>query len=47
MKILLMHSDYIEYEAKKKAIDTADEAGEKERIEECLVAFTSSEDGDN
>src|SRR3989344_4675955 len=47
MKILLMHSDYIEYEAKKKAIDMADEAGEKERIEECLVAFTSSEDGDN
>jgi len=47
MKILLVHSDYIEYEAKKKAVETADEPGEKERVEDCLVAFCSAEDGDD
>ena len=47
MKILLVHSDYIEYEAKKKAVEAADEPGEKERVEDCLVAFCSAEDGDD
>lgn len=47
MKILLVHCDFIEYEAKKKAIEAAEEAGEKERVEECLVAFCSAEDGDD
>lgn len=48
MRILLIHSDYIEYEAKKK-LDFADEIPEKEkkgRMEECLVVFTSVEKAD-
>ncbi len=48
MKILLVHCDYIEYEGKKKAIKTAEEMDtEKKRVEECLVVFTSAEDGDD
>ena len=48
MKILLTHVDYIEYEAKKKAIEAAENIEhEKERVEECLVAFCSSEEGDD
>lgn len=48
MKILLTHCDYIEYEAKKKAIDAAETIEkEKERVEECLVAFCSAEEGDD
>jgi threonyl-tRNA synthetase len=47
MRILLMHSDFIEYEVKKKAIATAEEITKShERIEDCLVVFTSAEDGD-
>ena len=48
MRVLLIHSDYIEYEAKKK-LDFADEIPEKEkkgRMEECLVVFTSVEKDD-
>src|SRR3989338_3372570 len=48
MKILLTHVDYIEYEAKKKAIESAEPLEEeKQRIEECLVAFCSAEEGDD
>lgn len=48
MRILLIHSDYIEYEAKKK-LDFAEEIQEdkrKDRMEECLVVFTSVEKED-
>ncbi|MCK4310784.1 MAG: threonine--tRNA ligase, partial [Methanomicrobia archaeon] len=48
MRILLIHSDYIEYEAKKK-LDFAEEIPEerrKDRMEECLVVFTSVEKKD-
>lgn len=48
MKLLLTHCDYIEYEAKKKAIADAEPAGrDKVRVEECLVAFSSAEEGDD
>jgi len=48
MKILTIHSDFIEFEPLSKAIKTAEEvAKEKKRIEECLVVFTSVEDGDD
>ncbi|MCD6466355.1 MAG: threonine--tRNA ligase [Methanomicrobia archaeon] len=48
MRILLIHSNYIEYEAKKK-LDFAEEIREdkrKDRMEECLVVFTSVEKED-
>jgi len=48
VRILLIHSDYIEYEAKKK-LDFAEEIQEdkrKDRMEECLVVFTSVEKED-
>lgn len=49
MRILLVHSDFIEYEAKKKAISTAEElkGHSHARIEDCLVAFCSAEEGDD
>ena len=48
MKILLLHVDYIEYEAKEKAIEKAEELqAKKDRMEECLVAFLSIERNDN
>jgi threonyl-tRNA synthetase len=48
MRILLIHSDFIEYEAKTKAIASAEAANkEKKRIEDCLVVFCSSEEGDD
>jgi threonyl-tRNA synthetase len=47
MRLLLMHSDFIEYEAKKKAIASAEELKKsKARIEDCLVVFCSAEEGD-
>ncbi len=47
MRILFIHSDYIEYEAKQRAIKEAEEIEKKnEKIEECLVAFISVEEGD-
>ncbi len=48
MKIVTIHSDYIEVEPKEKAIKNAEEIEkEKKRIEECLVVFTSVEEGDD
>ena len=49
MKILLIHSDYIEYEAKKKAMKGAEEIPEnmmKGKMDEALVVFTAVERGD-
>ncbi len=47
MKILLLHSDFIEFEPKKKAIKNPEEWKKgKERVEECLVVFTSVEKTD-
>ncbi|MFC2143529.1 threonine--tRNA ligase [Candidatus Aenigmatarchaeota archaeon] len=47
MKILLVHSDFIEYEAKNKAIKSAEKVDKKKvRVEECLVVFSSAEKGD-
>ena len=48
MKILAIHADFIEFEAKKKAMPKAEE-GIKEglqRVEECLVVFTAVEKRD-
>jgi threonyl-tRNA synthetase len=48
MKLLLIHADFIEYEAKKKALKSAEETSEKGpvRVEEALVAFCSVEKRD-
>jgi len=47
MKILLVHSDFIEYEPRKKAISNAEEIEKRHfRIDDCLVVFCSSEEGD-
>ena len=47
MKILALHSDFIRFEAKKKAIEAAEELTKvKEEIKECLVVFTSVEKQD-
>ncbi len=44
MKLLSIHSDFIEFESKKKAIDSAEEIHDpKDRMEECLTAFMSVE----
>jgi threonyl-tRNA synthetase len=44
MKLLLIHSDYIEYEVKEKAIKTPEETKiKKDRFEEALTAFTAVE----
>lgn len=44
MKILLVHSDFIEVEPKSKALKEAkDVEKEMQRIEDCLVVFTSIE----
>jgi threonyl-tRNA synthetase len=44
MKLLLIHSDYIEYEVKDKAIKTPEETKVKtDRFEEALTAFTAIE----
>ena len=48
MKILTIHADFIEFEAKKKAFKGA-EPGIKEgkqRVEECLVVLTAVEKAD-
>lgn len=48
MKLLLTHCDFIEYEPKKKAMKEAEPAEKKKtRVEECLVVFTSAEEGDD
>src|SRR3989344_4929340 len=47
MRILTIHADFIEFEAKKKALKSASEAEEgKKRVEECLVVFTAVEKRD-
>ncbi len=47
MKILFIHADFIEYEAKEKAIENAEEIqNKKDRMEEVLVAFISVEEDD-
>ncbi len=48
MKILTIHADYIEFEAKKKAFKDAEQGIEegKHRVEECLVVFTAVEKRD-
>ncbi|MDA1197093.1 MAG: threonine--tRNA ligase [Nanoarchaeota archaeon] len=47
MKILCLHSDYIEFEAKKKALKSAPDVDQaKKKIEECLVVLTSVEKRD-
>lgn len=44
MKLLLIHSDYIEYEVKEKAIKVPEEIKlKKDRLEEALTAFTAVE----
>ncbi len=48
MKILTIHADFIEFQAKKKAFKQAEEGinEEKQRIEECLVVFSAVEKRD-
>ena len=49
MKILTIHADFIEFQAKKKAFKGAEadvEKGSSERVEECLVVFTAVEKRD-
>ena len=49
MKILTIHADFIEFEAKKKAFAAAEEGvekGKKVRVEECLVVFSAVEKKD-
>ncbi|MCK5636275.1 MAG: threonine--tRNA ligase, partial [Thermoplasmatales archaeon] len=44
MKLLLIHSDYIEYEVKDKAIKNPEETKiKKDRLEDALTAFTAVE----
>jgi threonyl-tRNA synthetase len=49
MKLLLVHSDFIEYRATKKALKSAPELSDAEkagRMEECLCAFVAVEKAD-
>jgi len=47
MKLLTVHADFIEYEPLTKAVKSAEEVEKKKtRIEECVVAFTAVEEGD-
>ncbi|RLF62491.1 MAG: threonine--tRNA ligase [Thermoplasmata archaeon] len=47
MKILLLHTDYIEYEAKEKAIKGAEEIDTgKDRLDEALAVFVAVEKDD-
>jgi len=47
MKLLLLHTDYIEYEAKQKAIDSAaDVETPQDRLEEALAVFVAVEQPD-
>ncbi|MDP8012350.1 MAG: threonine--tRNA ligase [Thermoplasmata archaeon] len=48
MRILFIHSDFIEYSVKEKALENPEPYDKKsERIEEALVAFVSVENKDN
>ncbi len=47
MRILLLHSDFLEFEPKKKAIESAEKVDlKKEKFEECLVVLSAVEKGD-
>jgi len=47
MRILTIHSDFIEFQPLSKAIKNPEPVElEKKRVEECLVVFTSVEEGD-
>ncbi len=48
MKILAIHADFIEFQAKKQAFKGAEEniSTEQEKVEECLVIFTAVEKRD-
>ena len=47
MKILALHSDYIKFESRKKAIKDAELVKKaKETVKECLVVFSSVEKRD-
>ena len=47
MKILLLHSDFIEWEPKKKALKMAEEVEKKpRRVEDALVVFSAVEEED-
>jgi len=46
MRLLLIHADYIEYEPKQKTKLAEPCEPKRERVEECLVVFTSVEKGD-
>ncbi len=49
LRILLIHSDYLEFQPKKKAIESAEEikSMEPQHIDDCLVVFTAVEKGDS
>jgi len=47
MKLLAIHADFIEFEARKKALKDAEKTSKgKKRVEECLVVFTAVEKRD-
>lgn len=47
MKTILLHSDFIEFEAKKKAVKKPEEIDvKKHRVEDCLVAMSAVEKND-
>ena len=47
MRILLLHSDFLEFEPKKKAIESAEDVPlKKEHIDDCLVVLSAVERGD-
>src|SRR3989344_8494254 len=47
MKILTIHADFIEFEAKKEAMKAAEKTEKgKKRVEECLVVFSAVEKAD-
>ncbi len=47
MKLLLLHSSYLEFKTHKKAVDSAEECDEeKKHIDDCLVVFNALEKGD-
>lgn len=48
MRILFIHSDFIQYRVKEKAVEEAEEyRNAEERVDECLVAFISVEKKDD
>ncbi|MCW4038418.1 MAG: threonyl-tRNA synthetase editing domain-containing protein, partial [Candidatus Bathyarchaeota archaeon] len=48
MRILQLHSDFIEFEPMKREVAEAEESdGRKQRVEDALVLFTAVEEGDS